>query len=85
MPRYLHSKCCKYDGHIENFSDPVTEEEIAMGLEGLKRLLRNWAVENKLRFELIDPTMLNDACDLGLKTQVMCTGLPLWPEAIRFT
>jgi hypothetical protein len=65
VPRYLHSKCCKNDGHIENFSDPVTEEEIAMGLEGLKRLLCNWAVENKLSFELLDPIMLNDAWTLA--------------------
>ncbi len=41
VPKYVHTKCCKNDEHIKNFSDPVTEEETAMGLEGLKRLLRS--------------------------------------------
>jgi hypothetical protein len=29
-------------------------------------------------FELVDPTMLNDACDLGIKTRV--TSMCLWGE-----
>jgi hypothetical protein len=78
IPRCINGKCCKNEGHIDNFNEPDIDEEIAVGLEGLKRLLQNWAVENNLTFELIDPTLLNDACDLGLKTRVTCSGLPLW-------
>jgi hypothetical protein len=78
IPRYINAKCCSNEGHVDNFSEPDIDEEIAVGLEGLKRILRNWAVENNLTFKLIDPTMLNDACDLGIKTRVTCSGQPLW-------
>jgi hypothetical protein len=34
-------------------TDPDLDEEIAMGLEGIMRLMRNWAVEHMLDFELV--------------------------------
>ncbi len=46
-----------------------------MGFEGLKRLVHNWAVETELAYDLLDPIMLNDACNLGLKTWVTSMGL----------
>ncbi len=49
-----------------------------MGLESIKRLIRNWAVELMLDFKLIDPTMLNDACDLRIKTRVTNSGSCPW-------
>jgi hypothetical protein len=49
-----------------------------MGLEGIQRLICNWAVELMLDFKLIDPTMLNDACDLGIKTRVTNSGSCPW-------
>jgi hypothetical protein len=33
-----------------------------------------------LNFELIDPTMLNDACDLGIKSRVTNNGSYLWDD-----
>jgi hypothetical protein len=60
------------EGHIENSNDLELGEEISVGLEGLKRLVHNWAVENNLTYDLVDPTMLSYACDLGLKTRVTC-------------
>jgi hypothetical protein len=66
--------------HIENLTDPDYDEEIGMGLEGIKRIIRNWATEFLPNFALIDPTMLNDACDLGIKTQVTNTGTCPWDD-----
>ncbi len=69
---------------IQKFQFPVNnpnlDEEIAMGLEGIKRLIRNWAVKLMLDFKLIDPTMLNDACDLGIKTRATNSGSCLWDD-----
>ncbi len=67
-------------GHVESLTDPDYDEEIGMGLEGIKRLIRNWASELLLDFELIDHTMLNDACDLGVKMRVTNTGSCPWGE-----
>ncbi len=62
-------------------------DEIAMGLEGIKRLLRNWAVGNLLDYDLIELTMLNDACDLSLKTRVTSSVACPWSDAdpVRLT
>jgi hypothetical protein len=80
VPRYVYNRCCGNVTHVENLTDPDYDEEIGMGLEGIKRLIRNWASELLLDFELIDPTMLNDACDLGVKTRVTNTGSCLWVD-----
>jgi hypothetical protein len=68
-------------------TDPDMDDEIAMGLEGIKRLLRNWAFENLLDYDLIELTMLNDACDLGPKTRVMSSGASPWSDTdpVRLT
>ncbi len=77
VPRYVHGKCCDDAGHIDNFDDVDRDEEIAFGLEGVKRLLHTWATDNNLMYEVIDPTMLNDSCDLGIKTRVSNSGQQL--------
>jgi hypothetical protein len=51
-----------------------------MGLEGIKRLIRNWVVDLMLDFELVDPTMLNDGCDLGVKTRLTSSGSCPWGD-----
>jgi hypothetical protein len=33
VTRNIYGKCCASEGHIENFNDPDTDEEITMGLE----------------------------------------------------
>jgi hypothetical protein len=78
VPRYVHGKCCDDAGHIDNFDDADRDEEIAFGLEGVKKLLHTWATDNNLMYEVIDPTMLNDSCDLGIKTRVSNSGQQLW-------
>jgi hypothetical protein len=80
VPRYVHKKCCEEVGHVDNFAEVDRDEEIAFGLEGVKRLLHTWATENNLMYEIIDPTMLNDSCDLGIKTWVSSTGQQLWSD-----
>jgi hypothetical protein len=61
-------------------TDLDLDKEIAMGLEGIKRMMHNWAVEHTLDFELVNLTMLNDACNLGLKTWVTSSGACPWGE-----
>jgi hypothetical protein len=80
VPRYVYNRCCGNVTHVENLTDPDYDEEIGMGLEGIKRLIRNWATEFLLNFALIDPTMLNDACDLGIKTRVTNNGSCPWDD-----
>ncbi len=80
VPRYVHKKCCEEVGHVDNFADVDRDEEIAFGLEGVKRLLHTWATENILMYEIIDPTMLNDSCDLGIKTRLSSSGQQLWND-----
>jgi hypothetical protein len=81
VPRYIHNRRCEHVGDIENLTGPDLDEEIAIGLEGIKRLMCNGAVDHTLDFEVVDPTMLNDACDLGIKTRVTSSGTCLWGEA----
>jgi hypothetical protein len=78
VPRYMHTKCCDDPSHIENFDDKDIDSEIAEGLEAFKRVLQNWGTENELMFTIIDPTMLNDTCDLPIKSRVTEDGQPLW-------
>jgi hypothetical protein len=40
--------------------------------------LQNWGAENDLLFNIIDPTLLTDSCDLSLKTRVASDGRPPW-------
>jgi hypothetical protein len=53
----------------------------SFSLEGLQRLLHAWAVENLLSYKLIDPTMLNNSCDLSLKTRVMNSDQQPWGDS----
>jgi hypothetical protein len=78
VPRYIHTKCCEDPSHIENFDDHDLDGEIVEGLEAFKRVLQNWGTENELMFTIIDPTMLNDTCDLPIKSRVTEDGQPLW-------
>jgi hypothetical protein len=80
VPRYVHSRCCEDGGHVDNLNEVDLGEEIAFRPEGVKRLLHIWATENNLLYDIIDPTMLNNSCDLGLKTCVTSTGQRLWGE-----
>jgi hypothetical protein len=78
VPRYIHTKCCEDPSHIENFDDHDLDGEIVEGLEAFKRVLQNWGTESELMFTIIDPTMLNDTCDLPIKSRVTEDGQPLW-------
>ncbi len=78
VPRYIHTKCCEDPSQIENFDDQDLDGEIVEGLEAFKRVLQNWGTENELMFTIIDPTMLNDTCDLPIKSRVTKDGQPLW-------
>jgi hypothetical protein len=40
--------------------------------------LQNWGAENDLMFNIIDPTLLTDSCDLSLKSRVASNGRPPW-------
>jgi hypothetical protein len=57
------------------------DEEIATGLEGIQKIMQNWAAENDLEFDIIDPTILTDACDLCIKMLVANMGHPLWMDS----
>jgi hypothetical protein len=80
IPRYVFSKCCDNPEHIENFEDLELDEEIVLGLEGVKKIMQNWAIEHDLCFEIIDPTMLADPCDLGLRERTTSSGQWLWRQ-----
>ncbi len=55
----MHAKCCDDPTlYVENFDDPDLDEEIGESLEGYKRVLQNWGVENELLFTVVDPTIL---------------------------
>jgi hypothetical protein len=49
------------------FEDPELDEEIVLGLEGVKKIMQSWAIEHDLCFEILDPTLLADPSDLGLR------------------
>jgi hypothetical protein len=78
IPRYVFSKCCDNSDHIENFEDPELDEEVVLGLEGVKKIMQNWAIEHDLCFEIIDPTLLSDNRDLGLRERTTGSGQRLW-------
>jgi hypothetical protein len=80
IPRYVFSKCCNNPEHIENFEDSELDEEIVLGLEGVKKIMQNWAIEHDLCFDIIDPTMLVDPCDLGLRERTTSSGQRLWRQ-----
>jgi hypothetical protein len=52
VPRYVYNKCCCNIEHIENFEDPELDEEIVIGLGGMKKIMQNWALEHDLCFEI---------------------------------
>jgi hypothetical protein len=78
IPRYIFSKCCNNPEHIENFEDSELDGEIVLGLEGVKKILQNWAMEHDLCFDIIDPTLLADSCDLGLRERTTSSEQRLW-------
>ncbi len=80
IPRYVFRKCCDNSEHIENFEDPELDEEMVLGLEGVKKILQNWAIEHDLCFEILDPTLLADPCDLGLRERTTSAGHRLWRQ-----
>jgi hypothetical protein len=55
VPRYMYNRCCGNVTHVENLTDPDYDEELGMGLEGIKRLIWNWASKLLLNFELMIP------------------------------
>jgi hypothetical protein len=78
IPRYVFRKCCDNPEHIENFEDPELDEEVVLGLERVKKILQNWAIDHDLCFEIIDPTLLADTRDLGLRERTTSSGQRLW-------
>jgi hypothetical protein len=78
IPRYVYSKCCDNPEHVDNFEDSERDEEIVLGLEGVKKIMHNWAMEHDLTYDLIDPTQLADPSDLGLRTRTTVAGRALW-------
>jgi hypothetical protein len=80
IPRYVFRKCCDNPEHIDYFEDPELDEEMVLGLEGVKKIMQNWAIEHDLCFEIIDPTMLADPCDLGLRERTTSSGQRLWRQ-----
>jgi hypothetical protein len=78
IPRYVFRKCCDNSDHIENFEDPELDKEVVLGLEGVKKILQNWAIDHDLCIEIIDPTLLLDTRDLGLRERTTSTGQRLW-------
>jgi hypothetical protein len=78
IPRYVYSKCCDNLEHVDNFEDSELDEEIVLGLEGVKKIMHSWAMEHDLVYELIDPTQLADPSDLGLRTRTTVAGHGLW-------
>jgi hypothetical protein len=77
----MHTKCCDDPTHVKNFDDPDLDEEIGESLEGYKRVLQNWGVEDELLFTVVDPTMLSDSCDRPIKSRVTEDGHSIWnPE-----
>jgi hypothetical protein len=53
---------------------------MVLGLEGVKKILQNWAIEHDLCFKIIDPTLLADPCDLGLRERTTSAGHRLWRQ-----
>jgi hypothetical protein len=78
IPRYVYSKCCENPDHVDNFEDSERDEEIVLGLEGVKKIMHGWAMEHNLIYELIDPTQLADPPDLGLRARTTVAGHGLW-------
>jgi hypothetical protein len=78
LPRYVYSKCCENPEHVDNFEDSERDEEIVLGLEGVKKIMHSWAMEHDLIYDLIDPTQLSDPSDLGLRTRTTVAGHVLW-------
>jgi hypothetical protein len=78
IPRYVFKKCCDSAEHLDNFEDPELDEEIVLGLEGVKKIMQSWAIEHDLCFEIIDPTLLADSSDLGLRERTTSAGHRLW-------
>jgi hypothetical protein len=79
VPRYVYTKCCDNFEHIENFEDPELDEEIVLGLEGVIKIMQNWAFEHMTCvLKLLIPLSLAESCDLGLRKRVTSTGHRLW-------
>jgi hypothetical protein len=78
IPRCVYSKCCDNPDHVDNFEDSERDEEIVLGLQGVKKILHGWAMEHDLIYELIDPTQLSDPSDLGLRARTTVAGHGLW-------
>ncbi len=78
IPRYVYSKCCGNSDHVDNFEDSERDEEIVLGLEGVKKIMHSWAMEHDLIYDLIDPTQLSDPSDLGLRARTTVAGHALW-------
>jgi hypothetical protein len=49
-----------------------------LGLEGVKKIMHNWAMEHDLTYDLIDPTQLSDPSNLGLRARTTVAGHVLW-------
>jgi hypothetical protein len=78
IPRYVTSKCCNNQNHVDNYDSEDFEFEITAGIAMHKKLLEGWAVEHNLNFGLIDATELVDPVEPVLRNRQTHSGIPLW-------
>jgi hypothetical protein len=78
IPRYVTSRCCDNNSHVENYESEDFEAEIIAGVENHKKLLEGWAMEHNLSFGIIDATELVDPVEPILRNRVTTGGIPLW-------
>jgi hypothetical protein len=52
--RYVSSKCCEADSHVENFGTRGLQRDVNNGLENIMELLQGWGEHSFEHFELID-------------------------------
>ncbi len=76
--RYVTSKCCNNENHVDNYNSEEFKFEIIVGIEMQKSLLEGWATKLNLNFCLIDATELVDPVDPVLRNRQTRSGIPLW-------
>jgi hypothetical protein len=76
--RYVTSRCCNNQNHVENYDSEDFEAEIIAGIEMHKKLLKGLAIEHNLNFGMIDTTELVDPVELVLRNRLTHGGIPLW-------
>jgi hypothetical protein len=52
--RYVSSKCCKDQSHVDNFGTKGLQRDLINGLENILELLQGWGEHNLEHFEIIN-------------------------------